>query len=57
MNGILVLVLVILLAVILVLFFIVQNNRDRRELEQHLNANYRKTKDIEGDVEEDLKQD
>ena len=45
-------------AIALIIFLIVRNQKDEKEFEQHLNDDYRKTKDEEDDdapTEEELK--
>ena len=42
---------------ILLLFIIIRNKKDRKELENKLNQDYKKPKDEEGDVDIDLKAD
>ena len=46
-----------LLVIVLLLFIIIRNKKDRKDLENQLNQDYKKTKDEEGDVETDLKAD
>ena len=42
---------------ILLLFIIIRNKKDRKELENKLNQDYKKPKKEEGDVDIDLKAD
>lgn len=57
MDNMFLLVTVFLALFALVVFLIFKNKKDRRELEEKLNTDYKKPRDEEGDVETDLKQD
>jgi hypothetical protein len=55
MNNIPVLVLLIIVAGALIAFLVIRNIKDKRDLTEKLNQDYRKSKDSEDDVEEDDK--
>jgi len=57
MDNLLVYV-ILAIAIIALLFFVIRkNNKDRKELEQQLNEDYKKTKDEEGDIDADIDRD
>lgn len=57
MIDLLLIAIVGLLLIGLIVFINVKNTRDRKELENSLNNDYRKPRDEEGEVDRDLKSD
>ena len=57
MNNPFNIVLLVLVVLILLLFIIIRNKKDRKDLEDKLNQDYKKPKEEEGDVDIDLKAD
>jgi FtsZ-interacting cell division protein ZipA len=57
MDSILIYV-VLAVAIIALLFFVIRrNNKDRKEFEQQLNEDYKKTEDKEDDIETEIHRD
>jgi len=57
MNNPFNIVLLVMVVLILLLFIIIRNKKDRKDLENKLNQDYKKPKEEEGDVDIDLKAD
>lgn len=57
MVNLFTIVAVLLLLLILLIFIILKNKRDKKDLVEKLNNEYRKPRDEEGEADEDLKAD